>query len=106
MNFQKCKFKQKSILFLGHLITDKGLLPDPAKVTAIQQLKRPTCVRELQRFLGMVTYLAKFIPNLADKTERLLNGYNTSFTIDLVVNTLEASLTLFSSREVAMSKAC
>lgn len=39
------------------------------KVKAIQDMKPPNDVKSMKRFLGMVNYLAKFIPNLSDKTK-------------------------------------
>ena len=57
--------------FLGHVIDTAGIHPDPDKVSAIQQLKAPTNVTELRRFLGMVTYLGKFTSNLSQKVKPL-----------------------------------
>ena len=71
LNKQKCKFGVKDIIFLGHRITDKGIIPDPEKVSAINKMKDPSNVTELQRFLGLVNYMAKFIPNLAEITAPL-----------------------------------
>ena len=46
--------------YLGHVISEAGLKPDPEKVAAILKMEKPSIVKELQRFLGMVTYLEKF----------------------------------------------
>ncbi|XP_063607727.1 uncharacterized protein LOC134782233 [Penaeus indicus] len=51
-----------------------GSLSDPDKVSAIKALPSPTNVTELQQFLGMVTYMSPFIPNLADETAPLGNA--------------------------------
>ena len=45
--------------------------PDPRKTSAIRNLPVPTTKVELQRFLGMINYLGKFIPNLATITAPL-----------------------------------
>ena len=68
LNESKCLFNQSEITFLGHKITSEGISPDPQKVSAIQDMPDPTNVKELQRFLGTVNYLAKFIPNLSEHT--------------------------------------
>lgn len=60
-----------SLVFLGHSISAEGIKPDFQKVAAIIDMPPPTNVKELQRFLGMVTYLGKFIPNLAKETAPL-----------------------------------
>ena len=62
----KSKLRLTSVKYFGHKITDEGLQPDPAKVRPIQDMPQPQDVTELLRFLGMVKYLAKFIPNLSD----------------------------------------
>ena len=59
------------ITFLGHHISAEGIRPDPRKTEAIVNMPEPTNVKELQRFLGMITYLGKFIPNLSDLTAPL-----------------------------------
>ena len=63
---EKCKFSKTSIKFLGHIIDAKGIHVDPDKVKAIRKFPAPTNITELQRFMGMVNQLAKFIPSLAD----------------------------------------
>ncbi|SGY18646.1 BQ5605_C014g07425 [Microbotryum silenes-dioicae] len=58
--------------FLGHQITREGIKVDPDKVQRIQQWPRPTTVRQLRGFLGLVQYLRKFINKLADLTAVLV----------------------------------
>ena len=61
----KCFFLKRSIKFLGHIVSDKGILPDPDRIKAISQLKTPTTVKELRSFLGIAGYYRKFIPKFA-----------------------------------------
>ena len=60
-------------MFLGHLVTQEGIKPLPQKVEAIENFLPPTNLKQLHRFLGMVNYYCRFIPNCAD-TLRLLNA--------------------------------
>ena len=46
---------------------------DPDKVKAIQEMKPPTDVQGLRRFLGLVNYLSKFIPNMSNLLYPLQN---------------------------------
>ena len=62
----KCETNKSELTFLGHLISADGIKPDPRKTEAIMNMPDPTNVKELQRFLGMITYLGKFIPQLSD----------------------------------------
>lgn len=62
----RCKFRVSEVTYIGHVFTPTGLKPDPQKAAAITEIQAPTDVLGLQRFLGMVNYLGKFIPNLSE----------------------------------------
>jgi len=51
--------------YLGHRISVAGVLPLPAHVAAIQDFPRPSTVKELQAFLGMVNFYRRFLPGVA-----------------------------------------
>ena len=57
--------------YLGHLLTDDGLLPDADKLRAIQDMPCPKSTTDVRVFLGMATYLGKFIPHLSQVTAPL-----------------------------------
>ena len=69
LNKEKCEFGKTSIKFLGHLINLDGITADPQKTAAIREMERPKSVPELRRFLGMVSQLGKFSPNIAELTK-------------------------------------
>ena len=69
LNPDKCVFEQNSIKYLGHIVSEKGITADPAKIKAIQDFPSPKNVTGVRQFLGMVNQLAKFIPNIAEKTK-------------------------------------
>ena len=71
LNQEKCLFGQERITFLGHVIDKTGISPDPDKVSAILQMKPPTTVSELRRFMGMVNQLGKFSQQLATISQPL-----------------------------------
>ena len=56
---------------MGHLLTDRGVGPTPTQVEAVVNSREPTCASEVRSFLGLVNFLAKFIPNLASVAEPL-----------------------------------
>ena len=68
---EKCQFSTKRVKFLGQLVDEEGLKPDPEKVAAIRSMKTPKNITELRRFLGMINQLSKFSPQLADRTKPL-----------------------------------
>ena len=63
LNKDKSQIRLKEISYVGHILSQDGIKPDPRKVQAIMKLEIPENKEELQRFLGMTTYLSKFIPN-------------------------------------------
>ena len=71
LNKEKCEFSKRQIRFLGQLIDETGVKPDPDKLRAIEEMKPPSTVSEVRRFLGMVNQLGKFSPQLANKTKPL-----------------------------------
>ena len=48
----KCEINKRSVKFLGQIVDELGVRPDPEKVRAIQQMKTPVTVSELRRFLS------------------------------------------------------
>ena len=55
----------------GHVFTKQGIQPDPSKLEAISKMPAPTDVHGVRRFCGMVQYLAKFLPELAESADPL-----------------------------------
>ena len=48
-----------------------GIKPNKEKVKAILELKHPENQKQLKSFLCAIQYLAKFLPRLSERTERL-----------------------------------
>ena len=68
LNEKKCVLGSTEVVFLGHLFSHEGVKPDPTKTEAIRDMPTPKSKQDLQRLLGMITYLGKFIPNLSITT--------------------------------------
>ena len=71
LNSEKCSFSVDKLKFLGHVISRDGVSADPDKTKAILQMKPPTNITELRRFMGMVNQLGKFSPNVAQISQPL-----------------------------------
>ena len=67
-NSEKCTIGVSEVPFFGHVISDVGLKADASKIEAIVNLEPPDCREKLETFLGMVNYMSKFAPNLAEIT--------------------------------------
>lgn len=70
-NKNKMQFKVNKVKYLGHIFSQEGMRPDDDRVMAVFDYETPKCVKDLQRFLGLVNYVGNFIPNLADVTTPL-----------------------------------
>ena len=68
-HLEKLHLRKTSVLFIGHMATSEGLKPDRVKVKAIMEMPELKDVAGVQRFLGMVQYLSKFLPHLSDLTK-------------------------------------
>ncbi|UYV67908.1 hypothetical protein LAZ67_5002467, partial [Cordylochernes scorpioides] len=66
LNKAKCVFGVPRINFLGHLLDEDGIRPDPAKIEAVAKMPAPTDVHGVRRFLGMVNHLGRFVGNLSE----------------------------------------
>ena len=56
LNPKKCRFRVNSVHYVGHVLSDTGVQPDPDKIQAINGMPEPQDIKSLQRFLGMVNY--------------------------------------------------
>jgi hypothetical protein len=65
LKLKKCAFKVSEVKYVGHVLSKGGLRADPDKVKSIIEMEIPENCKSLQRFLGMVTYLGKFVPQLS-----------------------------------------
>ena len=81
LNCEKLQFRQSSVSFYGHTLSSKGLEPSTEKLKAIQEIQTPNNLKELQTILGIVNYLNRFSPNLAELTAplRSLNKKDVHF---------------------------
>lgn len=82
LNMEKCRIRQKQVPYVGHLLTSDGLLPDPEKLVAIRNMPIPQNKEDVKRFLGFVTYLGKFIPNLSEVDAPLRALLKTGVSFD------------------------
>lgn len=81
LNPAKCTFLKKQILYLGHLISNQGILPDPDKVNTVKNYPCPQNADEVKRFVAFTNYYRKFIPKFAEIAHPLnqLCRKNTDF---------------------------
>lgn len=69
LQLDKCEFMRKEIEYLGHVVTDQGILPNPAKIEAIKSWPIPKNPNEISSFLGLLGYYRRFIKDFAKITK-------------------------------------
>ncbi|KAL2102866.1 hypothetical protein ACEWY4_002034 [Coilia grayii] len=77
LNPKKSLFFQRSVHYLGHVVSQHGVATDPEKVSAVQQWPIPKTVKEVRAFLGFVGYYRRFISGfscIAAPLHKLLQG--------------------------------
>ncbi|GBG83374.1 hypothetical protein CBR_g37088 [Chara braunii] len=62
---EKCQFFLTTISFLGHMVTDQGLQPQPQKVAAVRDAPVPMTITQVRAFLGLASYYRRFIKGFA-----------------------------------------
>ena len=67
LNRSKCIFGVPSSILLVYIISARGIEPNPDKVSAITNMKRPTCIKDIQKLTGCMAALSRFISRLDEK---------------------------------------
>lgn len=71
INEEKCKFGQKSVDFLGFLVSSDGWKLADDKIAALKNFRSPATIAEVKSFLGLINFIERFIPHRAQRTWRL-----------------------------------
>ncbi|GFQ77491.1 hypothetical protein TNCT_546721 [Trichonephila clavata] len=74
LKISKCIFAKPEVDFLGHHVSASGIRPTTECIQAILDFNRPSTVKQLRRFLGMLNFYRRFLPNAA-KHQTKLNDF-------------------------------
>ena len=65
LNCEKCHFMVSQGIVLGHIISEKGIEVDKAKIDLISKLPSPTNIKTVRKFLGHAGFYRRFIMDLS-----------------------------------------
>lgn len=84
IQLDKCEFIKRETEFLGHVITQDGIKPDPSKADKILDWKLPTNQKEIKQFLGLSGYYRRFIKDYSKITKPMTKYLQKSVkTVDI-----------------------
>jgi hypothetical protein len=61
----KCFLLQKSVGFLGHVVSAEGVAAHPDKTKAVAEWPEPSCVRDVRAWLGLTGYYRRYVKDYA-----------------------------------------
>lgn len=99
INWKKCKFLEREVEYLGHVVGNGSVRPSNGKITAVQKFPKPKCQRDVQSFLGLTGYFQKFVLDyaiIARPLSDLLKSnqkFNLGASQEAAFNELKAILT-------------
>lgn len=71
LKLKKSRFCRDEIVFLGHTISERGVMPEKTRLDNIVQFRKPRNVKQLRSFLGVCGYFRRFLPNFSRLMEPL-----------------------------------
>ena len=71
LNPTKTTLASREVVYLGYVISECGIKPNPKKISAVMNLKPPTTAKEVRTFLGLTGYYRRFVPVYAAIVEPL-----------------------------------
>jgi hypothetical protein len=97
LNWEKCHFMVKQGIVLGHVISERGIEVDKAKVETVEQLPSPMNVKSLRSFLGHDGFHRRFIKDFSKITKPLTHLLQKDVAFDVDEKCLAAFRTLKSA---------
>ena len=72
LNLENCVFGIDCGKFLGLMLTQRGIEANPEKCTAIIEIQSPNNIKDVQRLIGRLTAITRFLPKLPEQTQPII----------------------------------
>ncbi|GBM64254.1 Retrovirus-related Pol polyprotein from transposon 297 [Araneus ventricosus] len=101
LNPKKCRFFQREVAYLGHVISEEGVKTDPEKIKAVVDWPRSDKIHDLRSFLGLCTYYRRFVKNFSTiarplhKLTEAKSNFNWTDECEKYFNSLKQALTSY-----------
>ncbi|XP_057994956.1 uncharacterized protein LOC131175263 [Hevea brasiliensis] len=90
LNWEKCHFMVRESIVLCHLVSERGIKVDKAKIGIIEKVALPSSVKEVRSFLRHAGFYRKFIKDFSKIAKPLTNLLNQDVPFDFDDNCLIA----------------
>ena len=67
LNPAKCTFGVPAGQLLGYLVSQRGIEANPEKISALEKMELPQCLKDVQKFTGCLASLSRFVSRLGEK---------------------------------------
>ena len=72
-NLEKSVFGRRQTLYLGHIIDQHGVRPNPKSVSAVMNFPVPKNVKQVRQFLGLAGWMRRFVRNFSGMARPLID---------------------------------
>jgi hypothetical protein len=91
---EKCQFEERSVEFLGYIISHQGISMDPMKVQTILDWETPTSLRDVHCFLGFTNFYRNFISGYSEITLLLIRLTRKNILLEWTIDVESTFITL------------
>jgi hypothetical protein len=83
LQLDKTEFFKRELLYLGHVISEEGIKPNPLKLAAIKEFPLPKNAKEIKQFLGLTGYYRKMIRDYAKIAKPLTQALRKDVPVNI-----------------------
>ena len=83
LNPAKCAFGVSAGKFLGFIVNNRGIEANPDKIKAVLDMPSPSGIKEVQRLIGRIAALIRFVSRASDKCQPFFQVLKKAFQWDM-----------------------